>query len=180
MKKASVLMIVLFFPLMNMGAQESEYGQEAEYIQDTENDEGLALLIENLLQVNITARVLGARVIPPDEKPLWEIEGTQLTIPGRAIKIQLQGENFYVLAFFTPYRIEDGSLLLFCQGQVWLREPPEYVITIANTYRSIDISLGERVLFFPLGLSEEYYERQSFNIELEVQVVPYVLEESAE
>ncbi len=143
------------------------HGQEREM----DLKEALSELLSNALEVTISARVL-----PEDEKPVWNVESTKLTIPGRSVKVRLDGDNVRIYLICTPYMQENGDILLLAQGQVWLTEPPEKEVKYFSTFYSIPVSYGEKILFFPLGLADEMAKKQaskSFNIELEIQIVPY-------
>ncbi len=145
------------------------HGQAPE--QEMDLKDALSELLSNALQVTISARVL-----PADEKPVWNVESTKLTIPGRSVKVRLDGDNVRIYLVCTPYMQENGDILLLAQGQVWLTEPPEKEVKYFSTFYSIPVSYGEKILFFPLGLADEMAKKQaskSFNIELEIQIVPY-------
>ena len=132
--------------------------------------EALRALLANALEVHVSARVL-----PADEEPIWNAQSTKLTLPGRPIKVRLDGDNARIYLICTPYLQESGEVLLLAQGQVWLSQPPEKEVKYFNTFYSIPVTFGETVLFFPLGLAAAGASAQagSFNIELEIKVVPY-------
>jgi len=142
--------------------------------QDTEIDpkEALTQLLSKALTITISARVL-----PPEtqeDAPVWNAESTKLTIPGRAIKVRLDGDNVRIYLICTPYIQDNGEVLLLAQGQVWLSEPTDNEATYYSTFYSIPVSFGEKVLFFPLGLGgAETQQKDFFNIELEIKIVPY-------
>ena len=142
--------------------------------QDTENDtkEALQQLLSKALTITISARVL-----PPEtqeDAPVWNAESTKLTIPGRPIKVRLDGDNVRICLSCTPYIQDNGEILLLAQGQVWLTEPKDKEATYYSTFYSIPVSFGEKVLFFPLGLGDAETQRKDFfNIELEIKIVPY-------
>ena len=142
--------------------------------QDTEIDpkEALQQLLSRALTITVSARVL-----PPDtqeDAPVWNAESTKLTLPGRAIKVRLDGDNVRIYLICTPYIQDNGEVLLLAQGQVWLTEPTDNEATYYSTFYSIPVSFGEKVLFFPLGLGgTETQKKDFFNIELEIKVVPY-------
>ena len=89
---------------------------------------------------------------------------------------RLVGENIRIDVVFTPYQEEDGNLLLVAQGQVWYSEVSE-VSKVKTRYltsiQSLPVSLGEKVLFFPLGVSNEEAGTKTLNIQLEVEIFPY-------
>ena len=138
------------------------------YSEDVDLESAIRTLLDNALMINIEARIL-----PPDKEPIWNTKSSELTIPGRSVAVKLVGENIRVYAIFTPYNLENGNILLVAQGQVWLSDTPEKEVKYLSTFRSIPITLGEKVLFFPLGFSDKLANKKHFNIELEIQIVPY-------
>ena len=64
-------------------------------------------------------------------------------------------------------------MLLIAQGQVWLSEAPEHTTKYLTTIQSIPVTWGEKVLFFPLGVSPGFAEQKTFAIQLEVEILPY-------
>ncbi len=130
-------------------------------------------LLSKALSVTISARVL-----PPDaeeEAPIWNAESTKLTLPGRSIKVRLDGDNVHIYLICTPYLQDNGEVLLLAQGQVWLKEASDNENKYFSTFYSIPVSYGEKVLFFPLGLASgsDAPQKGYFNIELEIKIVPY-------
>jgi hypothetical protein len=157
-----LLLVVLFsFGLLSAGAHENE-------LEGLLEDEDLEYLIDEALQLEITATVL-----PPDQQPVWNSQSKKLTIPGRSVAVRLVGDNIRIDVVFTPYQEESGHLLLVAQGQVWFSEAPDARTTYLTTIQSVPVSWGEKVLFFPLGFSNEFAEAATFNIQLEVEIYPY-------
>lgn len=137
---------------------------------------GLEVISSSTMKVNFTARVL-----PYNQKPIWNVEGSRITLPGRSIRIRLDGDNLRVYLICTPYIQADGNILLLAQGQVWLAEEPDSEVKYSSTFTSMPLSWGEKVLFFPLGVSQddiarkvtkEDLEKKVFNLEMEIQIVP--------
>ncbi len=145
------------------------------YAQEIELEEALRPILDKALQLNIIARVL-----PPGAEQEWNMQSSKLTIPGRSIAVKLLGENIRIFIVLTPYWQENGKLLLVAQGEVLLSEMAESEVKYLSTVKSIPISLGEKVLFFPLGVPQEL--RKSFNIQLEIEILSYkdLLEKSAD
>ena len=143
--------------------------------QEIELEEKLRPILDKALQLNIIARVL-----PPGVEQEWNIQSSKLTIPGRSIAVKLFGENIRIFVVLTPYWQQNDKLLLVAQGEVLLSEMTESEVKYLSPVKSIPISLGEKVLFFPLGVSKEL--RKSFNIQLEIEILSYkdLLEKSAD
>jgi hypothetical protein len=157
-----VLVVILFaLGLVSVAAQDN--GLERFF-----EDEDLESLIDEALQLQITAKVL-----PPDQQPVWNSQSKKVTIPGRSVAVRLVGNNIRIDVVFTPYQEEGGTLLLVAQGQVWFSEAPNAKTTYLTTIQSIPVSWGEKVLFFPLGFSSELSKTSTFNIQLEVEIYPY-------
>jgi len=147
--------------------------------EDMKVAEALKALLDNALEVRISARILPANAVANAEKEAWTAESTRLTIPGRSVKVRLEGDNVQIYLVCTPYKQENGDVLLLSQGQVWFTEPPEKNAKYFSTFYSIPVSYGEKVLYFPLGVSDADAQDQGyFNIELEIVIVPYEKEES--
>lgn len=131
--------------------------------------EALQSLLSNALEVTIAARAL-----PSDQKPIWNVESTKLTLPGRSIRVRMDGENVRIYLVCTPYVQDNGEVLLLAQGQVWFATPTDNEIKYSSTFSSIPVSFGEKVLYFPLGISDaEARQKGVVNIEVEIKIVPY-------
>jgi hypothetical protein len=140
--------------------------------QEMNLKDALQELLSNALQINISARLL-----PADREPVWNVESSKLTIPGRAVRVRLDGDNVRIYLICTPYVQDNGDILLVAQGQVWFSEPPEKEVKYFSTFYSIPVSFGEKVLFFPLGQPDVAGQKDFFNIEMEIQIVPYKVKE---
>ena len=147
-------------------------GQASTPAPDADPKDALQELLSKALTVTVSARV-----VPPEaqeETPVWNAESTKLTIPGRSIKVRLDGENVRIYLTCTPYLQDNGEVLLLAQGQVWFTEPQDNENRYVSTFYSIPVSYGEKILFFPLGVSSTDQEQnRHFNIELEIKIVPY-------
>jgi hypothetical protein len=161
MNRCFLVVILLTLCLFPLAAQDSD-------LERLFQNEDLETLIDKALQLQITAKVL-----PPDEQPVWNSQSKKVTIPGRSVAVRLVGDNIRIDVVFTPYQEEDGNLLLVAQGQVWFSEAPNAKTTYLTTIQSIPVSWGEKVLFFPLGFSKELAGTSTFNIQLEVEIYPY-------
>jgi hypothetical protein len=137
-------------------------------------DEALRELSDKAMGVHITARITQG-----SEQTVWDMDVTRVTISGRAVTLRLDGSNVTVVAKFTPYRDNDDSILLVAQGQTWISQNGgSRDIDYQTAFESMPIQLGEPVVFLPLGSNEltmdvETGSSATFNIELEVTIVPY-------
>jgi hypothetical protein len=131
-------------------------------------DQALALLKDKALAVHITARVT-----ENGKQTIWNMDLSEVTIFGRSVTVKLNGSNIVVVATFTPYRETSNSVLLVAQGQTWITSPVDKQVKYATSFRSLPIDMGEKVLFYPLGVNVQTEKYGNINIELEVRVVPY-------
>ncbi|TVQ40169.1 MAG: hypothetical protein EA384_03865 [Spirochaetaceae bacterium] len=136
-------------------------------------EEALRLLSQQALSVNIVARIT-----ENGQETVWNMEVSRVTIAGRAVVLRLDGSNVVVVVQFTPYRENADELLLVAQGQTWVGGTAGEEVKYRTSFKSMPVTLGESVVFFPLGarvdgIALEDDEYAGFNIELEVQVVPY-------
>ena len=137
--------------------------------QEGEAKETLRALMDEALRINIVARIL-----PSDETTDFNVEKSRLTIPGRPVVVQFIGDNIIINAILTPYFKRDGKLVLVAQGQVWFSESKtESPVRYLSSFKSLPISLGEKILFFPLGVPPDLTQNNVFNIALEIEIVPF-------
>ncbi|MDR2588207.1 MAG: hypothetical protein LBC67_02160 [Spirochaetales bacterium] len=135
-------------------------------------DESFFSALENALNMNIAARISEA-----GESAVWNVESNECTVSGRSVSVKLVGKNIVIIAEFTPYVGADNSIVLVAQGQVWIASPEE-PLKYLSALTSIPVNLGERVLFFPLGVkSLEASADNTYDIELEIKILPRLLAE---
>jgi hypothetical protein len=150
--------------LLAPGVLVAENPKPAKQVDDT-----FYTILEQALKVYIAARVSET-----GEQTVWNVESTETTIPGRSVSVKLVGSNIVVVAQFTPYFGEGNSLILVAQGQVWISSPLQEEIKYLTTLKNIPITLGEKVLFFPLGVKNvERKSQNMYNIELEIKILPF-------
>ena len=145
--------------------------------QDTaaDADDALRQLLSKALTISISARVLPQDAdAAQSDTPLWNEESTRLTIPGRSIRVRLDGDHVRIYLICTPYVQDNGEVLLLAQGQVWFSEPTEKESKYSSTYYALPMSFGTPIFFYPLGVSDaDQQQKDFFNIELEIKIVPY-------
>lgn len=128
----------------------------------------LELLRDRALVLEITARVTD-----DGREAVWNVDLTEVTISGRAVQIELDGGDLILHVQFTPYE-QQGRLVLVAQGQAWLGSGEPEEVTYRSAFESIPVSLGEPVLFFPLGTGHDTLDNENvLNVELEIVVESY-------
>lgn len=153
-------------PLLFAIAVASAPAQEA---ASTDPAEALQQLLSTAMTVSINARI-----VPPDSEddtPMWNAESTKLTIPGRSIRVRLEGDNVRIYLICTPYVQEDGEVLLLAQGQVWFSAPTDNESKYSGYYQAIPITYGTPIFFYPLGIAAaDAQQKGYFNIEVEIRI----------
>jgi hypothetical protein len=153
--RQTATLLLLFLSLLRITGQEGQ------------SKETLKALMDEALRINIVARIL-----PSDDASNFNVEKSRLTIPGRPVALQFIGDNIIINAILTPYLKQDGKLILVAQGQVWFSEPKEdKPVRYLSSFKSLPISLGEKIFFFPLGVPQDLTQGNVFSIALEIEIV---------
>ncbi len=129
-------------------------------------------ILKEALSINIHAN------LSQDKREImWESEVRKLTIPGRPVTIHLQNQQAKLSVHFTPYRKNDGGLILVAQSEIWLvqnkSETSAEGIRYYTSMKSIPLEFGETVLFFPLGKMDNLTNPEKLHIEMAVMISPY-------
>ena len=129
-------------------------------------EDALRSALDDQLEIKI-----GLSLTQADQYTTWNTQQSELTISGRSVNVEVTGSNIRIHAVFTPYLDAAGDLELVAQGQVWLDDGPEAPTRYVATYRSVPLSLGEKLLFFPLGITGDAVDEVT--LKLEVEIVRY-------
>lgn len=111
---------------------------------------------------------LSTRIIESEDETVWHIENSEITQSGQSVYLKMTGENLVVFAQITPYIQDDETLLLVAKGEVFISSIEEGT-KYYSTLKSLPITLGEKVFFFPLGMAVDS-ERNLYYIELEIEI----------
>jgi hypothetical protein len=137
------------------------------YLVADGNPDPLEYLKDDALAVNVVARVMDS-----GHETVWNMESTKMTISGRAVQVRLEGDNVLVLAHLIPYLNADNTILLVALGQVWAPAEDRKGYKYYSTMKSLPITPGEKVFFFPFGMAVDQ-KANVYTLELEIQVVRY-------
>jgi hypothetical protein len=138
--------------------------------------DGLQELLKDVLRINIRAKVLSSR-----EQLVWEARKEAYTVPGIEVKVRIPSESIEVLAYITPERLDGDRILLRVHAEIWptnAARGPAVRARYSTTVNYIPAELGDKIRFFPLGEFPDPpatpAEGESlYNLELEIQIVPY-------
>ncbi len=151
MRKINLLIIVLISSVFSLASEED--GSPLDYLAEKE------LIVS-----------LSTRIMETQERTLWRMENTKITPSGQAVSVKMSGENVVIFAQITPYIQDDNTILLVAEGEVFISSE-EQGTQYYTTLKSLPVSAGEKVLFFPLGMAVDL-EQNLYYIELEIQVLP--------
>jgi len=129
-------------------------------------NDALKYLENNALNIEIITRIVDEQGIT-----VWDAEMSRITISGKSVKVKLQGVNILVITDITPYIRNDNTVLLVSQGEVWIGSTDSEEMNHYSTIKSLPVSMGESIMFFPLGVIKTM-DKKIYNIELEIQVNP--------
>ena len=138
--------------------------------------------IEEILKEALSIHI-HANLSQDEQKVMWESEVNKLTIPGRPVTIHLKNQQAQLSVHFTPYRKNDGGLILVAQSEIWLvqekSETSAEGIRYYTSMKSIPLEFGETVLFFPLGKMDNLTNPEKLHIEMAVMISPYRMNDDA-
>jgi hypothetical protein len=102
---------------------------------------------------------------PPPAQIPW---GEPLTraLPFTApLDVRLVGKNVVALLQIIPTNLKSSVVELMVQGQIWVKMPDESM-SYKTTLHSMSVTLGSRLLFYPLGMDS----RSGAPIAVEIRV----------
>jgi hypothetical protein len=144
------------------------YGQVNQAPQDQSTEKLMEMLRQEALLVEINAVIRNK-----DNQALWTTEIREITVFGKQVQVRISGHNITVAADFTPYTQDRQQVMLLAQGQTWVRVQNSDQIRYQSALRTMPITLGEPILFFPLGIDSNDSSETGFGsaiLELEVTV----------
>jgi len=140
---------------------------------DETQEETLARILENAVTISVHSQI-----ILQDNQKYWESDITKVTIPGRAVTLLFETESEKLSIELTPFvreSEEEGAYSLIAVSQFW--HEGEEGVQFRSSFKSINITAGELVLFYPLGLkAQEALTGGSLHMEMGIRVVPYKTE----
>lgn len=144
------------------------YGQTTTEPQDQSTEKLMEMLRQEALLVEINAVIRNK-----DDETLWTTEIREITVFGKQVQVRISGQNITIAADFTPYTQDRQQVMLLAQGQTWVRVQNSDQLRYQSALRTMPITLGEPILFFPLGVDSNDSSEAGFGsaiLELEVTV----------
>lgn len=108
-----------------------------------------ASIMDQVIAISVDAKVTNG-----DDEKIWGMEHKTLTVSGRSVSIKLEGGNIEVYSYLTPYSQEDDMVLLVAHGEILVENPETHEKKHYSGMDSINVKLGDKAIFFPLGLAD--------------------------
>ena len=170
MFKQALLFLLLHLLILTQLSAEESNTSKPDYKNNTEtavSEDKNTLPSERIYQIKINLKILD-----DSKKELVNSDWNLATLSGKPVSINLKGNNVSIKADMTPYYSDKDSILLLTQANVKLKPVGSETGKFFSTVNSLPIKLGEKALFFPLGLLDEKMENISSCV-LEIEVQPY-------
>jgi hypothetical protein len=173
MFRNSIFFIFIFNFALNVMPQESGIKPDNEELSVFEEEAVSVEKIPN--QPDIYARKysinISWRICDKSDNILLSSKWSRVTLSGKPISVNLRAKNLVIATTFIPYYIDDKSVMLFVQGKTILK-PVNYTDgRYYSTVNSLPLKIGEKALFFPLGVlqgNENMENISSCILEIEV------------
>lgn len=88
-----------------------------------------------------------AAVRPPE----WSLPLRKTTVSGSPVEVRMMGPDLVALVLIVPFETGAAFLTLNVQAQVWHRLP-DGSLSYKSTIQTLELPIGERLMFFPLGI----------------------------
>ncbi len=180
-KKVLLIVLLWLLPLYILGADED---QQVDVSQQNQQNSSENIKSDNLNEKKSSQKAallnserfyeikIKLKILDDGKNELVNSDWKLATLSGKPVSIQLKGNNLLIKADMTPYYSDRNSILLLTQANVKLIPAGSDTGKFYSTVNSLPIKLGEKALFFPLGLLDEKMENISSCV-LEIEVQPY-------
>ena len=112
------------------------------------------------------------RISDHENNSLVNSSWSRVTRSGQSVSVNLRASNLSIAVIFVPYYINENSIMLLSKSRVSLKHANYSGGRYYSAVDSIPLKLGEKALFFPLGLLQERIENISSCV-LEIEVLNY-------
>lgn len=134
---------------------------------DETDEETLARILEEAVTISVHSEI----VLHNDEK-YWESDVSKVTVPGRTVTLLFQTASEKLSIELTPYKIDEASFMLTAVSNFW--HEGEEGANFRSSFKSVNILLGELILFYPLGLkTQELLTGGNLFMEMGIRISPY-------
>ena len=110
------------------------------------------------------------RILDHEDNHLVNSSWSRVTRPGQSIALNLKANNLNIAVIFIPYFVNENTVMLLSKSKVILKHVNYAGGRFYSAVDSIPLKVGEKALFFPLGLLQEKVENISSCV-LEIEVL---------
>ena len=110
------------------------------------------------------------RILDHEDNHLVNSSWSRITMPGQSIAINLKANNLNIAVLFVPYFVNENTVMLLSKSKVILKNVNDSGGRFYSAVDSIPLKIGEKALFFPLGLLQGKVENISSCV-LEIEVL---------
>ena len=112
------------------------------------------------------------RIFDHEDNIIVDSTWSRVARSGQSVSVNLRANNLNIAVVFVPYFLNENSIMLLSKSRIVLRHADYSGGKYYSVVDSIPLKLGEKALFFPLGILDEKIENISFCV-LEIEVVYY-------
>ncbi|MCQ2604127.1 MAG: hypothetical protein MJ215_03675 [Spirochaetia bacterium] len=153
LRKFAFLPFLLLIPVL-AAYSEAETVQSEGISEDT-----------SLYNMNIGLKVTGTE----SGDSLVNSYADKTVFSGRPVHLNLKGSNFKAAIQLTLFNTAAGGMVLLAQSTVFCRGDRDRVL---STVKSIPVNMGEKILFFPLGVLSAG-EQDKYECLLEINITDH-------
>lgn len=134
---------------------------------DDVDQETLARILKDAVTIAVHSEI-----ILQNEEKYWTSDITKVTVPGRKVTILFQTEKEKLSVELTPFKVDEENYMLTAVSNFW--HEGEEGAQFRSSFKSINLLLGELILFYPLGLkAQEALTGGSLLMEMGIRIIPY-------
>jgi len=112
------------------------------------------------------------RIFDHEDNVIVDSTWSRIARSGQSVSVNLRANNLNLAVVFVPYFVNENSIMLLSKSRIVLKHADYSGGKYYSVVDSIPLKLGEKALFFPLGILDEKIENISFCV-LEIEVVYY-------
>ncbi len=175
MYNRKVIKSVIIKVVFSASAQEKiQYPETGLSPSSFEKNAAIDQQIEEIQENNIRNYLINfcLRIFDHENSPVVNSSWSRVTRSGQPVALNLRANNLNIAVIFIPYFINEKSVMLLSQSKVILKYVNYSGGKYYSTVDSIPLNIGEKALFFPLGMMKEKVDNISSCV-LEIEVLHY-------
>ncbi|MCL2294119.1 MAG: hypothetical protein FWC36_04555 [Spirochaetes bacterium] len=176
MYKKIILLTVIFKIVFSVSAQETENVSERKLRQQSFlRAPRVQQQVPESSETNIIRNYLikfYLRIFDHENNYLVNSSWNRVTRSGQPVTVNLRANNLNIMVLFIPYFVDEDSIMLLSQSKVFVKHANYSGGKYYSAVSTIPLRMGEKALFFPLGILHDRVENIP-NCILEIKVLPH-------